>query len=94
MRNIEYYAPLVTRGQAEKSIRLTLGQVNADMAAQGSPLHLVFARHEDGFALDVYDCSYNEACRLAYDVPIPLDSLPEVLGNLQHETGIIVDRKS
>ena len=92
-RNAEYTIP-GTVGQAEKSIRYTIGQVNADMAAQGLPLHLVFAKHENGFALDVYDCSYNEACRVSYDVPIPLDNLPGILGNLEHETGIIVDATS
>jgi len=94
LRRTDYYTSQATVGQAEKSIRYSIGQVNAEMAAQGSSLHLVFARHENGFAVDVYDCSYNEACRLAYDVPIPLDNLPGVLGNLQHETGIIVDTAS
>lgn len=83
-----------TVGQAEKSIRHTLGQVNEEMAAHGLPLHLVFAKNENGFALDVYDCSYDEACRLSYNVPIPLDRLAGVLGNLSRETGVIVDTTS
>ncbi len=64
------------------------------MAVQGLPLHLVFGKHEGGFALDVYDCSYKEACLLSYDIPISLDNLMGVLGNLDHETGIIVDTTS
>ena len=44
-RHTDYYTTTATRGQAEKSIRYTLGQVNADMAAHDLPLHLVFARH-------------------------------------------------
>jgi len=92
--SVEYNIPQTTTGQAEKSIRYTLGQVNADIASHGLPLHLVFARHDNVLALDVYDCSYNDACRLSYDVPIQLDHLPDVLGNLQHESGVIVDKKS
>lgn len=92
-RGVEYGTPLATVGQAEKSIRSTLVQVNADLAAHGLPLHFVFTKNENGFALDLYDCSYSEACRLTYDVPISFDNLPGVLGNLQHETGIIVDTK-
>ncbi|MEW6426481.1 MAG: hypothetical protein AB1568_00455 [Thermodesulfobacteriota bacterium] len=94
MRNREYRVEPVTGGRAERSIRTALTRVNADMASRGSPLHLVFTRHADGFAVDVYDCSYNEACRLAYDVPIPLDNLTGMLGNLQDEAGIIVDTTS
>lgn len=92
-RNVEYNTPLATLGQAEKSIRSTLVQVNADLAAHGLPLHVVFTKNENGFALDLYDCSYSGACRLSYDVPISFANLPTVLGNLQHETGIIVDTK-
>lgn len=92
-RNVEYNTPLATIGQAEQSIRSTLVLVNADLAAHGLPLHFVFAKNDNGFALDLYDCSYNEACRLSYDVPISFANLPTVLGNLQHETGVIVDTK-
>lgn len=87
------YSARNTMAQAEKSIRYTLGQVNEEMAAHGRPLHLVFAKNENGFALNVYDCSYNESCRLSYNVPIPLDRLAGILGNLLHETGIIIDTR-
>ena len=93
-RNLQYSSSRPTIGQAEKSIRYTIDQINSDMAVQGLPLHLVFAKHEGGFALDVYDCSYKEACLLSYDIPISLDNLMGVLGNLDHETGIIVDTTS
>jgi hypothetical protein len=92
--NVEYNKPLRTISQVEKVIRHALGLVNADMSAHDSPLHLVFARHENGFALDVYDCSYGDACRITYDVPISLDNLGGVLDNLEHETGIIIDTDS
>jgi len=93
-RNLQYSSSRPTIVQAEKSIRYTLDQINSDMAIQGLPLHLVFAKHEGGLALDVYDCSYSEMCLLSYDIPISLDNLMGVLGNLDHETGIIVDTTS
>lgn len=80
--------------QAERSIRFTLGLANEDIAASGLPLHLVFAKHEEEFAVDVYDCSDNEACRLSYEVPVALQDLPRTLGNIQQETGIIVNTES
>lgn len=93
-RNIDYTPPLASSVQAEKSIRFALGRVNADMAARDLPLHLVLAKNEQGLAYDVYECSYPDACRVSYDVPIALDNLPGLLGSLEHETGIIVDTKS
>lgn len=89
-----YDTTRTTMAQVEKSIHLAISQANTDLNAHGSDLHLVFAKHENGFALDVYDCSYNEACRLSYDIAISLDNLGSVLGNLQHGTGVIVDTTS
>lgn len=91
---VEYNETLNTVEQAERSIRYSLDRVNADMAAHNRPFHLVFARHGDNFALDVYDSSFSDASRMMYDVPIALDKLTVVLDNLEHETGIIVDTDS
>lgn len=87
----EYGTAALPSGPAEKSIRSALGRVNDDMVSRALPWHLVLARNEDGLALDVYDCSANDACRVSYDVPIALDNLPGFLDSLEHETGIIVD---
>lgn len=89
--NGEYNEALVTGAQVERSIRYSLDLVNADMAAHDRPFHLVFAKDDKGFALDVYDCSYSDACWLTYKVPIPADNMTGVLDNLERETGIIVD---
>ena len=90
----EYNATETTIVQAEKSIRYTINQANMEIDAQGLPLHLVFAKHGDGFALDVYDCSPGDSCQISYDVPIQLDNLPDVLDNLQHGHGLIVNNSS
>lgn len=80
--------------QEEKSIRFTLNFVNEDMAANGLPLHLVFARRGEDFSLDVYDCSDDEACWRTYEVPLPRQDMTKILSSLQNETGIIVNTSS
>lgn len=77
--------------RAEQEIRTALGRLNADLAAQKLPLHLVLARNDKGFALDVYDCSFNELCKLTYDIPVSMEDLTGLLGRLEQETGLIVD---
>lgn len=80
--------------RTEQAIRTALGRLNADLAAQELPLHLVLARNDQGFALDVYDCSFNELCRLTYDIPISMDDVTGLLARLEQETGLIVDTAS
>ena len=79
---------------AEKSIRDLIAQTNADLAASGVPLHLVLVKNEEGFTLDIYDCSDNVACQLSQEVPLDLGNLLTILDNLEHETGIIVNIKT
>ncbi len=76
----------------EKNLRQVLTQVNADMAANGLPLHLVFARNEVGYTLNVYDCSDNELCRLTRDVPLKFEDA--TITNLLQETGIMINTTS
>lgn len=75
----------------ERSLRQMVSQVNEDMATNGLPLHLVLAKNKEGYSLDIYDCSDDELCRLAQEVPLDLNNLLTILDNLQHETGIIVN---
>jgi hypothetical protein len=92
--NTEYHETLATGAQVESSIRSSLDRVNADMAAQDRPFHLVFAKRKNNFALDVYDCSYSDSCRKTYDVPIPLNNLAGILNKMAYKTGMIVDTNS
>ena len=79
---------------AEKSIRELVTQTNEDLAASGVPLHLALVKNEEGFTLDVYDCSDNTVCELSQEVPLDLDNLLTILDNLEHEDGIIVNIKT
>lgn len=79
---------------AEKAIRDLVRQTNEDLAASGVPLHLVLTRNEEGFALDIYDCSDNVVCEVTQEVPLDLNNLLTTLDNLEHEAGIIVNIKT
>ncbi|MEW6288509.1 MAG: hypothetical protein AB1545_01515 [Thermodesulfobacteriota bacterium] len=77
---------------AERDLRHVLTQVNADLTANGLPLHLVVTKKEGRYALNVYDCSDNEACRLTRNVPLTFEDA--TITNLQQETGIIINTSS
>ena len=76
---------------AERSIRQMVSRANEDLIANGLPLRLVLAKDQEGYSLDIYDCSDDEVCRLTQEVPLDLNELVTILDNIQHETGIIVN---
>ncbi|MCX5865665.1 MAG: hypothetical protein NT087_06025 [Deltaproteobacteria bacterium] len=79
---------------AEKSIHQMIKQANEDLAASGVPLHLVLAKNDEGFALDIYNCSDDAVCQMTQEVPLDLNNLLTTLDNLEHEAGIIVNIKT
>ena len=79
---------------AEKSIHQMIKQANEDLAASGVPLHLVLAKNNEDFILDIYDCSDNAVCQMTQEVPLDLNNLLTTLDNLEHEAGIIVNIKT
>ena len=79
---------------AEKSIQQMIKQANEDLIASGVPLQLVLAKTEEGFALDIYDCSDDAVCQVTQEVPLDLNNLLTILDNLEHEAGIIVNIKT
>ncbi|MFA6899280.1 MAG: hypothetical protein WC256_03625 [Desulfurivibrionaceae bacterium] len=79
---------------AEKSIQQMIKQANEDLAASGVPLHLVLAKTEEGFALDIYDSSDDAVCQMTQEIPLDLNHLLTTLDNLEHEAGLIVNIKT
>ena len=77
---------------AAGNLRLMVDQVNSNLAACGIPIHLVIAKDDDGFAIDIYNCSDGEACRIIHDLNITVNELPSLLARLQQEAGLLVDR--
>ena len=78
----------------ERSIQQMVNQANEDLAANGLPLRLVLVKNDEGYSLDIYDCSGADICRLSQEVPLDLNHLLTTLDNIQHETGIIVNIKT
>lgn len=78
----------------ERSLQQMVNQANEDLTANGLPLRLVLAKNDEGYSLDIYDCSDETLCRLAQEVPLDLNHLLTTLDNIQHETGIIVNIKT
>jgi len=78
----------------EISLRRLIEGVNAHLERQNILIHLVLKKDENGYAIDVYDCSYNDCCTVVGDVVIDLDDLPELLIRLEQEAGILLDTVS
>ena len=74
-----------------KTVRTMVEQVNKDLADHKILIHLVLIGDDDGFSLDVYDCTDNFVCKIVKDIVINLDDLPILIRNLQQEAGLIVD---
>jgi hypothetical protein len=75
----------------ERAIREMISRANEDLIANGVPLHLVLARDNEGYCLNIYDCSDEKVCRLSQEVHLDLHELLTILDNIQHETGIIIN---
>ena len=74
-----------------QTVREMVSRVNQDLAKSGIAIHLLLARDDNGFYLDVYDCSGGESCEVIGDIVIGPDDLPGLLRKLQSETGFLVD---
>ena len=75
----------------EASVRHLVQQVNTHLENQNILIHLVLIKNQNGYSLDVYDCTGNEQCAIIGDVAIDLNDLPMLLKNLQQEAGILLD---
>jgi len=74
-----------------RTVREMVSRVNRDLAKSGIAIHLLLARDENGFYIDVYDCSGESSCEVIGDIVIGPEDLPGLLRKLQTETGFLVD---
>ncbi|MDF1615711.1 hypothetical protein [Desulfurivibrio dismutans] len=86
--------PRSLNAEQEREVRRQLRYANGKLEEQGILLRLVLSRQEDGFHLDVYDCTDDTMCHLAADLVITLDELPMLLRNLEEEAGLLVDTRT
>lgn len=69
-------------------------QVNGSLDAHGVEMHISLLRKEDGYALEIYDCTDLEACRLIKAEAVNIAELPLLLKNLQEGVGLLVDHET
>ena len=78
-------------GAELKDVLNLLKRVNDDLAEHDVLIRLVLSKDDEGFALDVYDCTNQTECRIINDIIINVDELSILLRNLHQETGLLVD---
>lgn len=76
------------------AIRLLVERVNASFNDHRIMLHLVLVQTDEGYAVDIYDCTGQQACTVVRDFEIALSDLPLLLRNLEEEAGLLIDTVS
>ncbi|MDA8160593.1 MAG: hypothetical protein M0T76_07725 [Desulfobacteraceae bacterium] len=76
---------------AVREARRLIEAINAQLETQGTLIHLVLTADEEGFAIDLYDCSDGDACRCIHDISIGIGDLPVFLAKLTQKVGIMLD---
>jgi len=77
-----------------KRVRELVDQVNRNLANHGILLHLLLIKDEEGYTLDVYDCTDDRVSAVVHDIVIDLDDLPLLLHKLEQEVGLLIDTVS
>ncbi len=77
-----------------QQVKELVEQVNRRLTDQGILLHLVLVRDEEGYTLDVYDCTDNEVCTVIRDFIVHVDELPLLAYKLENRIGLLVDTVS
>lgn len=77
-----------------EAVRLLVERVNLSLDDHRVMLHLVLVRTDEGFSVEIYDCTGNEACTVVRDFEIALHDLPLLLRNLEEEAGLLIDTVS
>lgn len=76
------------------AVRFLMERVNASLEDHRIMLHLVLVHTDEGFSVDVYDCTGNEACSVVRDFEMAISDLPILLRNLEEEAGLLIDTVS
>lgn len=77
-----------------EAVRRLVERVNLSLDDHRVMLHLVLIHTEEGVAVEIYDCTGNEACTVVRDFEIAVSDLPLLLRNLQEEAGLLIDTVS
>lgn len=75
-----------------KTVQTLVRRVNEDLASQSILIHLLLVQDEEGFYIDVYDCTDQKVCKIINDFAISVEELPLLVRNLLQERGLLVDK--
>ena len=76
------------------ALQQLVDQVNASLEIHDVKIHITLIRREKGYALEIYDCSDLEVCRIIKDAEVNISELPMLLKNLQEGVGLLVDAET
>ena len=79
-------------GGEQKSVREMIAKVNDDLDKQNVLIHLILVKDDEGFSIDVYDCTDNHVCKVIKDININVEDLPLLIRNLELESGLLIDK--
>ena len=77
-----------------RQVKELVEQDNRRLDDQGILLHLVLVKDEEGYTLDVYDCTDNQVCTVIRDFIVQVDELPMLAYKLENKIGLLVDTVS
>ncbi len=80
--------------QVGMALQQLVDQVNGRFESHGVEMHLSLLRKEEGYALEIYDCTDLEVCRIIKDEVVDISALPLLLKNLQEGVGLLVDAET
>jgi hypothetical protein len=86
--------PLEEDNQIGLALQQLIDQVNASLQAHDVEIHLNLVRREEGYTLEIYDCTSLEVCRIIKAETVDLAELPLLLKNLQEGAGLLVDTET
>jgi len=90
----QHRRPVPLDQPSEREVCRLLEQINQQLERQGTMIHLVLVADDGGFAIDLYDCSDQQVCRVIHDISIGINDLPLLLARLTEKVGIMVDTLS
>lgn len=90
-RGRQHRRPVPLDQPSQREVCRLLAQINQQLERQGTLLHLVLVADDDGLAIDLYDCSDQQVCRVIHDISIGINDLPSLLARLTQKVGLMVD---
>lgn len=78
----------------EEVLRKIIHHFNENQVNKNQPNRLVLVSGSDGLALDVYDCSDQIVCQLAYNAPLGTNGLAKIMDHIRDDDGVFISTKT